>query len=39
MVVTSASDSWLRRHGGNRFFVSAAEAFVLISGIVLGIVT
>ncbi len=32
-------DSWLYAvTGGNRFFVSAAEAFVLISGVVLGIV-
>lgn len=31
--------SWLYAFtGGNRFFVSAAEAFVLISGVVLGIV-
>jgi len=33
------NESWLYPvTGGNRFFVSAAEAFVLISGVVLGIV-
>ncbi len=41
MVVdhVGGNESWLYPvTGGNRFFVSAAEAFVLISGIVLGIV-
>jgi hypothetical protein len=33
------SDSWLQNFtGGNRFFVSAAEGFVFISGLLLGIV-
>jgi enterochelin esterase-like enzyme len=35
----SGSDSWLAAlTGGNRFVVSAAEAFVFISGVVMGIV-
>src|SRR6266550_3648324 len=37
--VGAAEYSWLANiTGGNRFFVSAAEAFVFISGLVMGIV-